>query len=226
MGTINRGLFESYCSSFDELCRMYSKCNMCEDLEKIDDPPLIGGHSTRPQHDTSPRVVVIGDYPSPYELKTRVPFSDERGQLLRTWLYWMDDKECKGMDPNDIYWTYALSCPLPRHKEYTIDLRTERMDNCRYKVESILDIVDPDMVIFVGLQVMVYYLGKEGIYHVWDYMMGSHMYKGREAYGMMHPDRLNVLQESKSKSSYVKEHQKRLVEHLVKRVFPRYNQLK
>ena len=200
MAEMYRSLFYDFkeFDSYDDMEVSYKDCAGCDLCER---PPSthpilsrIGGLDTPSSilESNQAPVLVIGESPSIQDLKNGIPMSDNDGLMLRMRLQHNSKGERVGINSDHTMFTYLIGCPIQLEYNYKRIITDDQFNNCRSRIETIISICNPTIVILVGVQVMVRLLGSrkpEAMAHPLQYL-GEQLYRGITTYTMPRIDYL------------------------------------
>lgn len=134
-------------SSFNELQQEYSTCKKCPHLCESRIQVVFG--SGNPEAE----VVFIGEAPGFNEAKNGIPFCGMSGQILNELLTSI------GLERKDIFITNTILCRPPNNR----NPKKEEVENCRARLDQLLKIMQPKVLVTIGNFATERILGKTGI---------------------------------------------------------------
>lgn len=154
----SQGIFdEEDTSTKDTLIADWEFCKRCE-LYKTRKGNVVVGcrfkNGDEPLVNYGGRVVCIGQWPGSTEYRTGFPMTGREGITARKWICPLEKhgekNEYTGIHPHDIFWTNVLGC-TPKNEAGFISFKHEYASACMPRVRSIINIVNPSMIILMGI---------------------------------------------------------------------------
>jgi len=131
----------------DKLREEYSNCNKCEKLCASRSQVVFG--SGKPDAE----VLFIGEAPGANEDKLGIPFCGMSGQVLNELL------SSAGLSREDIFITNTILC----RPENNRNPAKEEVANCKERLDRLIGIMDPKVIVTIGNFATERILGKTGI---------------------------------------------------------------
>jgi len=119
---------------FDELKCEYSKCEKCGDLVNSRNQVVFGSGNKKA------KILFIGEAPGANEDKQGIPFCGMSGQILNQLLSHI------GFDREDIFITNTILC----RPENNRNPKKEEVENCRNRLDRLISVMDPDVIVTIG----------------------------------------------------------------------------
>lgn len=132
---------------FDQLKQEYSTCTKCPALCQSRSRVVFG--SGNPQAE----VLFIGEAPGANEDKQGIPFCGMSGQVLNELL------NSVGLSREDIFITNTILC----RPEDNRNPAKEEVENCRDRLDKLISIMQPKVIVTIGNFATERILGKKGI---------------------------------------------------------------
>ncbi|MDP3698912.1 MAG: uracil-DNA glycosylase [Nanoarchaeota archaeon] len=132
---------------FDQLKQEYSKCSKCPALCQSRSQVVFG--SGNPQAE----VLFIGEAPGANEDKQGIPFCGMSGQVLNELL------SSVGLAREDIFITNTILCRPQDNRNPA----KEEVENCRDRLDRLISIMQPKVIVTIGNFATERILGKKGI---------------------------------------------------------------
>tara|TARA_Y100000310_G_scaffold339310_1_gene431628 strand:+ start:461 stop:1039 length:579 start_codon:yes stop_codon:yes gene_type:complete len=120
------------------------------------------------------KVLFIGEAPGGTEDKQGVPFCGMAGKVLNSLL------EEVGLVREDVFITNTLLCRPPLNRNPT----SEEMDNCSVRLDRLIGLLDPAVIVTLGNFATKRILGKSGITSLRGKVFS---WKGRSVVPVVHP---------------------------------------
>jgi len=133
--------------SFEELKQEYSVCSRCSELCKSRSQVVFGSGNSKAQ------VLFIGEAPGATEDKQGVPFCGMSGKILSELLAHI------GLNREDIFITNTILC----HPQDNRNPSKEEVNNCRERLDKLIDVMKPKVIVTIGNFATERILGKTGI---------------------------------------------------------------
>lgn len=133
--------------SFEQLKQEYSTCSRCPALCQSRSQVVFG--SGNPQAE----VLFIGEAPGANEDKQGIPFCGMSGQVLNELL------AAVGLSREDIFITNTILC----RPENNRNPAKEEVENCRSRLDKLISIMQPKVIVTIGNFATERILGKKGI---------------------------------------------------------------
>jgi len=132
---------------FDKLKKEYSTCSRCPALCSSRSQVVFG--SGNPQAE----VIFIGEAPGANEDKQGIPFCGMSGQVLNELL------NSVGLSREDIFITNTILCRPQDNRNPAKD----EVENCRERLDKLIEIMQPKVIVTIGNFATERILGKKGI---------------------------------------------------------------
>ena len=132
---------------FEQLKQEYSTCNKCPALCQSRSQVVFG--SGNPQAE----VLFIGEAPGANEDKQGIPFCGMSGQVLNELL------SSVGLSREDIFITNTILCRPQDNRNPAKD----EVENCRDRLDKLIQIMQPKVIVTIGNFATERILGKKGI---------------------------------------------------------------
>ncbi len=132
---------------FDQLKQEYSTCTKCPALCQSRSQVVFG--SGNPQAE----VLFIGEAPGANEDKQGIPFCGMSGQVLNELL------SSVGLAREDIFITNTILCRPQDNRNPAKD----EVENCRNRLDKLIEIMQPKVIVTIGNFATERILGKKGI---------------------------------------------------------------
>jgi len=132
---------------FEQLKQEYSTCNKCPALCQSRSQVVFG--SGNPQAE----VLFIGEAPGANEDKQGIPFCGMSGQVLNELL------SSVGLSREDIFITNTILCRPQDNRNPAKD----EVENCRNRLDRLIQIMQPKVIVTIGNFATERILGKKGI---------------------------------------------------------------
>src|SRR3989338_784007 len=120
--------------TISQLKEEYKNCNRCPELCKSRIQVVFG--SGNPQA----KVLFLGEAPGLTEAKEGIPFCGASGQVLNQLL------ESVGLSREDIFITNTILCRPEKNR----NPEKEEIENCRERLDSLLQIMQPKVIVTIG----------------------------------------------------------------------------
>ena len=192
---ILKDLFSSYeeYDSLEEIEKVYNNCTECKLYENRKELPCVIPYNNQ-------RVMVVSDWPHSGET---LKITSTEGSLLKVFL----QENPIQIKQEHIYYTHLIGCPYDDERIYNKIIPNECFEKCQPRIESLIQVISPQILVLVGLQVMIRLLGHQGsnfVAHEFQYL-GKHNYKGITTYAIPHPIVLkNMLELGSGKEDHNK----------------------
>lgn len=145
--TLIRRLFFIFGMDFDQLKQEYSTCTKCPALCQSRTQVVFG--SGNPQAE----VLFIGEAPGANEDQQGIPFCGMSGQVLNELL------ASVGLSREDIFITNTILC----RPENNRNPAKEEVENCRDRLDRLIEIMRPKVIVTIGNFATERILGRKGI---------------------------------------------------------------
>lgn len=109
-------------------------------------------------------IMVVGGFPTPYEVENEGIFNDYSGNKLKYQL-----REA-GLDSSNIYFTNIIKCVLPNNVKTPLKCH---IDKCKIYFDREIEKVKPKYIISVGNTALQFFKGTQGITDFRGYWFGS-----------------------------------------------------
>lgn len=187
----------SFMGALEDLKLEFERCRKCSELASRTQIVFGSGN-------LSAKVLFIGEAPGASEDKQGVPFCGMAGKILNQLL------EEVGLVREDVFITNTLLCRPPNNRNPSKD----EMDNCSNRLDKLIELLDPKVIVTLGNFSTKRILGKSGITSlrgkVFDWNgrkvvpvvhPAAYLYSGRssEVFGKMVADLNVVVKEINSK---------------------------
>lgn len=131
----------------EELKKEYSSCTKCPELCQNRTKVVFGSGNEKAE------VLLIGEAPGFNEDKKGIPFCGMSGKILDELL------ASAGLAKNDVFITNTVLCRPPENRNPT----KEEVDNCRERLDKLIEIMKPKVIVAIGNFATERILGKNGI---------------------------------------------------------------
>ena len=132
---------------FDELKQEYSKCCKCDKLCENRTQVVFGAGNKEAD------VLFIGEAPGANEDKQGIPFCGMSGKILTELL------NSVGLSREDIFITNTVLCRPPENR----NPQKEEIENCRNRLDKLIEIMQPKVIVTIGNFATERIIGKTGI---------------------------------------------------------------
>ena len=132
---------------FEQLKKEYSTCAKCPALCQSRSQVVFGSGNPKAE------VLFIGEAPGANEDKQGIPFCGMSGQVLNELL------NSVGLSREDIFITNTILC----RPENNRNPAKEEVENCRDRLDRLIDIMQPKVIVTIGNFATERILGKKGI---------------------------------------------------------------
>ena len=153
--------------ALEELKSQFECCRLCSELTARTQIVFGSGN-------LKAKVLFIGEAPGGTEDKQGVPFCGMAGKILNSLL------EEVGLVRSDVFITNTLLCRPPLNRNPT----ALEMDNCSVRLDKLIDLLDPKVIVTLGNFSTKRILGKSGITSLRGKVFS---WKGRTVVPMVHP---------------------------------------
>ena len=133
--------------SFDQLKQEYSTCTKCPALCQSRSQVVFGSGNPKAE------VLLIGEAPGANEDKQGIPFCGMAGQVLNELL------NAVGLSREDIFITNTILCRPQDNRNPAKD----EVENCRDRLDKLIQIMQPKVIVTIGNFATERILGKKGI---------------------------------------------------------------
>ena len=133
--------------SFEHLQQEYSTCTKCSALCTSRSQVVFGSGNPKAE------VLLIGEAPGANEDKQGIPFCGMSGQVLNELL------TSVGLSREDIFITNTILC----RPENNRNPAKEEVENCRERLDTLIAIMQPKVIVTIGNFATERILGKKGI---------------------------------------------------------------
>ncbi|HLD39931.1 MAG TPA: uracil-DNA glycosylase, partial [Candidatus Nanoarchaeia archaeon] len=133
--------------SFDQLKQEYSTCTKCPALCQSRSQVVFGSGNPKAE------VILIGEAPGANEDKQGIPFCGMSGQVLNELL------NAVGLSREDIFITNTILCRPQDNRNPAKD----EVENCRDRLDKLIQIMQPKVIVTIGNFATERILGKKGI---------------------------------------------------------------
>src|SRR3989338_6972249 len=186
--------------SFDQLKQEYSTCTKCPALCQSRSQVVFGSGNPKAE------VILIGEAPGANEDKQGIPFCGMSGQVLNELL------NAVGLSREDIFITNTILCRPQDNRNPAKD----EVENCRDRLDKLIQIMQPKVIVTIGNFATERILGKKGITSLRGKIFGvegkkivpvihpaNYLYSGRnpEMFAQMKKDFETIVEVIKEKSS-------------------------
>ena len=131
----------------DKLKLTYSNCNKCEKLYLSRSQVVFGSGSQ------SAKVILIGEAPGATEDKQGIPFCGMSGKILNELL------SSANLSREDIFITNTILCRPEKNRNPT----KEEVSNCRSRLDNLIELIQPKVIVTIGNFATKRILGRTGI---------------------------------------------------------------
>lgn len=132
---------------FDQLKQEYSTCSKCPALCKSRSQVVFGSGNPKAE------MLFIGEAPGANEDKQGIPFCGMSGQVLNELL------NSVGLSREDIFITNTILC----RPENNRNPAKKEVENCRDRLDKLIQIMQPKVIVTIGNFATERILGKKGI---------------------------------------------------------------
>jgi len=132
---------------FDQLKQEYSTCTKCPTLCQSRSQVVFGSGNPKAE------VLFIGEAPGANEDQQGIPFCGMSGQVLNELL------NSVGLSREDIFITNTILC----RPENNRNPAKEEVENCRERLDRLIEIMQPKVIVTIGNFATERILGKKGI---------------------------------------------------------------
>ncbi len=153
--------------ALEELKEQYERCRLCSELS--DRTQIVFGSGN-----LDAKILFIGEAPGANEDKQGVPFCGMAGKILNSLL------EEVGLVREDVFITNTLLCRPPKNRNPTV----KEMDNCSVRLDRLIELLDPKVIVTLGNFSTKRILGKTGITTLRGKVFD---WKGRKVVPIVHP---------------------------------------
>ena len=133
--------------SFNQLKEKYQKCSKCPNLCESRSQVVFGSGSENAQ------VLLIGEAPGANEDKQGIPFCGMSGKILTQLL------NSAEISKEDIFVTNTILCRPPNNR----NPKKEELANCKQRLDQLIEIMQPKVIVTIGNFATERILGKTGI---------------------------------------------------------------
>ncbi len=133
--------------NFTSLKQQYSTCQKCSTLCTTRTQVVFG--SGNPNAD----ILLIGEAPGANEDKNGIPFCGMSGQILDQLLQHIQ------LSREDIFITNTILCRPPNNR----NPKKEEVENCRERLDQLIEIMQPKVIVTIGNFATERIIGKTGI---------------------------------------------------------------
>src|SRR3989344_428862 len=153
---------------FDKLKKEYSTCSRCPALCSSRSQVVFGSGNPKAE------ALFIGEAPGANEDKQGIPFCGMSGQVLNELL------NSVGLSREDIFVTNTILC----RPEENRNPAKEEVENCRERLDRLIAIMQPKVIVTIGNFATERILGKKGITSLRGKVFEHH---GRKIVPVIHP---------------------------------------
>ena len=132
---------------FNKLKQEYSKCNKCSNLCKSRTQVVFGSGNENAD------ILLIGEAPGANEDKQGIPFCGMSGKILNELLSSIN------LDRQDIFITNTILCRPENNRNPT----KEEVNNCKERLDKLIEIMQPKVIVTIGNFATERIIGKTGI---------------------------------------------------------------
>ncbi len=154
--------------SFENLKQQFLTCKNCSNLVDSRTQVVFGSGNEEAE------ILLIGEAPGANEDKFGVPFCGMSGKILTDLL------TSVGMSREDIFITNTVLCRPPANR----NPQKEEVENCRERLDKLIKIINPKVVVTIGNFATERILGKTGIKSIRGKVFES---SGRKVVPVVHP---------------------------------------
>jgi uracil-DNA glycosylase len=133
--------------NFQDLKHEYRNCEKCPELCKKRTQVIFGSGNPEAQ------ILLIGEAPGASEDKNGIPFCGMSGKILDELL------AAAGLNRNDIFITNTILCRPPGNR----NPMREEVENCGARLNKLLQIMQPKVIVTIGNFATERIIGKTGI---------------------------------------------------------------
>mgnify|MGYP001609434617 CR=1 FL=1 len=133
--------------SFHQLQQEYQHCQRCPALCKSRKQVVFGSGNPRAE------ILLIGEAPGFNEDQQGIPFCGESGKVLQELLTSI------GLTRNEVFITNTILCRPENNRNPT----KEEVENCRERLDTLITIMQPNVIVTIGNFATQRILGKIGI---------------------------------------------------------------
>jgi uracil-DNA glycosylase len=131
----------------DKLKQEYTSCNLCPELCTSRTQVVFGSGNEKSE------ILLIGEAPGANEDKNGIPFCGMSGKILDELL------ESVGLSREDIFITNTILCRPPNNR----NPKKDEVANCRERLDQLIQIVQPKVIVTVGNFATERIINKTGI---------------------------------------------------------------
>jgi uracil-DNA glycosylase len=154
--------------NFGDLKKEYLNCVRCSALCENRSQVVFGSG------DSKAKVILIGEAPGANEDKLGIPFCGMSGKILDELLV------SNGLCRNNIFITNTILCRPPNNR----NPQKEEVENCRERLDKLIDIMKPEVIVTIGNFATNRIIGKTGIKSIRGKIFD---YKGIKVIPIVHP---------------------------------------
>jgi len=133
--------------NFEKLKNEYSKCEKCETLLESRIQVVFGDGNP------NSKILLIGEAPGSSEAREGIPFCGMSGKVLTELL------SSVGLTREKIFITNTLLCRPPNNR----NPNREELDNCKDRLDRLIEVMKPKVIVTIGNFATNRILGKTGI---------------------------------------------------------------
>jgi len=134
-------------NEFQQLKQEYSSCQKCSELVNTRTQVVFGSGNEKA------KILFIGEAPGMNEDKQGIPFCGMSGKILTELLL------SAGLTREDIFITNTLLCRPPDNR----NPKEEEIENCRSRLDNLIKIMQPKVIVTIGNFATERILDKNGI---------------------------------------------------------------
>jgi uracil-DNA glycosylase len=154
--------------SFEELKAEYSTCQRCPQLCESRTQVVFGSGNKDAD------VLLLGEAPGANEDKQGIPFCGMSGKILNELL------AAVGLSREDIFITNTILCRPPGNR----NPKKEEVENCRERLDQLLEVMKPKVIVTIGNFATDRILGKTGIKQIHGQVFD---FRGIKVVPVIHP---------------------------------------
>ncbi|MBT4539540.1 uracil-DNA glycosylase [Candidatus Woesearchaeota archaeon] len=132
---------------FNTLKEEYNNCKKCPLLQESKMQVVFGSGNKNAD------ILLIGEAPGATEAKNGIPFCGMSGKILDELL------NDVGIEREDVFITNTILCRPPQNR----NPKKEEVENCRSRLDKLISIMDPKVIVTIGNFATERILGKTGI---------------------------------------------------------------
>jgi uracil-DNA glycosylase len=154
--------------SINALNKSYSKCQLCPELCQNRIQIVFGSGNKNAD------ILLLGEAPGANEAKQGIPFCGMSGKILDQLL------ESCNLERNQIFITNTILCRPPKNR----NPKKEEVENCRNRLDKLIDIMQPKVIVTIGNFATKRIINKTGIKSIHGQVFN---YKNIKVVPVIHP---------------------------------------